>query len=72
MLHNAGFGLAYKLARFFDFEQKLPLLAGKLPDEVLMQSEIHVDNLVDPNAGENEGRCYLVYKGEEVKLDANL
>ena len=68
MLHNAGYGLAYKLAKFFAIESDLHKLAPNLSDEVITNAEIHINNYIGSSYSESESYFYLVYQGEKVTL----
>ncbi len=67
-LHNANVILEYKLAKFFAVEKALPSLAPDLSDEVINQSEIHINNFIGSDYPEEDCYFYLVYEGERVTL----
>lgn len=67
-LHNANVILEYKLAKFFAVEKALPSLAPDLSDEVINQSEIHINNFIGSDYPDEDCYFYLVYEGERVTL----
>lgn len=67
-LHNTNVILEYKLAKFFAVEKALPSLAPDLSDEVINQSEIHINNFIGSDYPEEDCYFYLVYEGERVTL----
>lgn len=67
-LHNAAYGLAYKLNKFYAVESSLYKLADKLTTEQLQESEIHINNYQGSNYGESDCFFYLVHNGEKITL----
>ena len=67
-IHNAGYGLAYKLAKFYAVIGSIYQLAGSLPSEIIENSEIHINNFIGSNYSERDSYFYLVYQGERVEL----
>lgn len=67
-LHNASYGLAYKLSKFYAVESSLYKLADKLSTEQIQQSEIHINNYQGSNYGESDSYFYLVHNGERITL----
>lgn len=65
-LHNAGFGLAYKLAKLYAVLSSIYDLAGQLSDEVIENSEIHINNFIGTNYSEKDCYFYLMFNGEKV------
>ena len=67
-LHNAGFGLAYKLAKLYAVLSSIYDLAGQLSDEVIENSEIHINNFIGTNYSEKDCYFYLMFNGEKVTI----
>lgn len=67
-LHNAAYGLAYKLNKFYAVENSLHKLSGVLSTEQLQYSEIHINNYQGSNYTEEDSYFYLVYNGEKITL----
>ncbi len=67
-IHNANYGLAYKIAKFFAVEKALPELSDQLSDEVIQNSEIHINNFLGPNYTDKDSYFYLIYNGEKVSI----
>lgn len=67
-IHNAGFGLAYKIAKFFAVESQLHNLAPDLSDEIITNAQLHINNFIGKEHSEKENYFYLMYNGEKVTL----
>lgn len=67
-LHNASYGLAYKLNKFYAVENSLYKLADMLSTEQIQESEIHINNYQGSNYTEKDSYFYLIYNGEKVAL----
>lgn len=67
-LHNASYGLAYKLNKFYAVENSIYKLADMLTTEQIQQSEIHINNYQGSNYDESDSYFYLVHNGERITL----
>ncbi len=67
-IHNGAYALAYKLAKFFAVESRLHQLAPDLSDEIIKNSEIHINNYIGSDISEKECYFYLVFNGEKVTI----
>lgn len=67
-LHNAAYGLTYKLNKFYAVENSLYKLADKLTTDQIQNSEIHINNYLGSTYDESDSYFYLVYNGERITL----
>lgn len=67
-LHNASYGLAYKLNKFYAVESSLYKLADSLTTEQIQESEIHINNYLGSNYSEKDSYFYLIHNGEKIVL----
>lgn len=67
-IHNAEYGLPYKLNKFYAVENSLYKLADKLTTEQLQFSQIHINNYLGSSYGEGDCYFYLVFEGEKITL----
>ncbi len=69
-IHNAEFGLAYKLAKCFAVESNLHELSPTLSDEIISGSQIHINNYLGADYTVRDSYFYLMYNGEKVEIES--
>ncbi len=67
-LHNAAYGLAYKISKLFSVLESLSTLAPNFDDEVLQNAEIHINNYIGSDHTEKDTYFALYYNGEKLTL----